>query len=93
MGGHLSCAAEYVSFAVLKVLLDRGANVNTMDYEGSTPLTWLIYAGHSKCESLPATEAYLRERGAKERTLRGIKWAWVWVLTYSRLLRYIRPDI
>jgi ankyrin repeat protein len=35
----LSCAAEYGSFHVVKILLERGENVNAMDYEGSTPLT------------------------------------------------------
>ncbi|KAJ6105304.1 hypothetical protein N7523_010114 [Penicillium sp. IBT 18751x] len=89
----LSWAAEYGSLGVMKVLVDRGANVNAMAYEGGTPLTWLIRAGHSNSKSLPATEAYLREKGAREVRLRGIKWAWVWVLTYSRLLRYIRPHI
>jgi FOG: Ankyrin repeat len=89
----LSWAAEYGSLGVMRVLVDRGANVNAMDYEGGTPLTWLIHAGHPKSKSLSATEAYLRERGAREVRLRGIKWAWVWVLTYSRLLQYIRPHI
>ncbi|KAJ5041853.1 hypothetical protein NUH16_003258 [Penicillium rubens] len=89
----LSWAAEYGSLAVVKALLEQGANVNASDYEGGTPLTWLIHAGNPEMANLAATEAYLRERGAKEAKLRGIRWAWVRVLSYSRLLRYIRPRI
>ncbi|KAJ5853169.1 hypothetical protein N7534_005712 [Penicillium rubens] len=86
-------AAEYGSLAVANILLEQGANLNALDYEGGTPLTWLIHAGNPEMINLAATEAYLRERGAKEVKLRGIKSAWVWVLSYSHLLRYIRPRI
>ncbi|KAJ6168074.1 hypothetical protein N7497_000917 [Penicillium chrysogenum] len=89
----LSWAAEYGSLAVVKTLLEQGANVNASDYEGGTPLAWLIHAGNPEMVDIAATEAYLRERGAKEVKLRGIKSAWVWVLSYSHLLRYIRPRI
>ncbi|CAP87142.1 putative ankyrin repeat protein [Penicillium chrysogenum] len=89
----LSWAAEYGSLAVANILLEQGANLNALDYEGGTPLTWLIHAGNPEMINLAATEAYLRERGAKEVKLRGIKSAWVWVLSYSHLLRYIRPRI
>ena len=89
----LSWAAEYGSLAVANILLEQGANLNASDYEGGTPLTWLIHAGNPEMINIAATEAYLRERGAKEIKLRGIKWAWVRVLSYSRLLRYIRPRI
>ncbi|KAI3095276.1 hypothetical protein CBS147333_9812 [Penicillium roqueforti] len=89
----LSWAAEYGSLAVAKILLEQGANVNALDYEGGSPLTWLMHAGNPKITSLAATEAYLRERGAKEVKLRGIKLAWIWGLSYSGLLRYIRPRI
>jgi hypothetical protein len=89
----LSWAAEYGSINVVKTLLERGANINAMDYEGSTPLTWLIHAGNPQSKNLVAIETYLKERGAKEDTMSGIKWAWVCVLTYCRLLRHIRPRI
>ncbi|KAJ6136913.1 hypothetical protein N7497_012165 [Penicillium chrysogenum] len=89
----LSWAAEYGSLAVVKSLLEQGANINASDYEGGTPLAWLIHAGNPEMVDIAATEAYLRERGAKEVKLRGIKSAWVWVLSYSHLLRYIRPRI
>ncbi|CAP87151.1 Pc24g02430 [Penicillium rubens Wisconsin 54-1255] len=89
----LSWTAEYGSLAVAKILLEQGANANALDYEGGSPLTWLIHAGNPEITSLEATEAYLRERGAKEARLSGIKLAWIWVLCYSRLLRYIRPRI
>ena len=75
-----------------------------MDYEGSTPLAWLVYAGNitpswlvdavsTQSENLAATEAFLRQRGAKEDTIKGITRAWIWILTYSRLIRHIRPRI
>ncbi|CAG8897873.1 unnamed protein product [Penicillium nalgiovense] len=89
----LSWAAEYGSLAVVKSLLEQGANVNASDYEGGTPLAWPIHAGNPEMVDIAATEAYLRERCAKEVKLRGIKSAWVWVLSYSHLLRYIRPRI
>ncbi|CAG8189988.1 unnamed protein product [Penicillium nalgiovense] len=89
----LSWAAEYGSLAVVKSLLEQGANINASDYEGGTPLAWLIHAGNPGMVDIAATEAYLRERGAKEVKLRGIESAWVWVLSYSHLLRYIRPRI
>ncbi|KAJ6168094.1 hypothetical protein N7497_000937 [Penicillium chrysogenum] len=66
----LSWAAGYGSLTVVKVLLEQGANVNASDYEGGTPLVWLIHAGNPEISSLVATEAYLRERGAKDVTLR-----------------------
>ena len=88
-----SWAAEYGSLAVVKSFLERGANINATDYEDSTPLTWLIYAGNSENKNAVATEAYLRERGAKEDKLRGVKQAWIWILTYSWLLTYIRLSI
>jgi ankyrin repeat protein len=62
----LSWAAEYGLLAVVKVLLEQGANVNASDYEGGAPLTWLIHAGNPEMANLAATEAYLKERGAKE---------------------------
>ena len=88
----LSWAAEYGSLAVLKILLERGADINAKDYEDSTPLGWLVHAGDPD-NNIAATEAYMRERGAKEEKLRGVKVAWIWILTYSRLLRYVRPSI
>jgi ankyrin repeat protein len=89
----LSLAAEYGSLDVVKILIHRGADINAMDYEDSTPLGWLIHAGNSENKNLAATEDYLREIGAREDKLRGVKRAWIWVLTYSRLLGYIRPSI
>ncbi|CAP87027.1 Pc24g01190 [Penicillium rubens Wisconsin 54-1255] len=77
----LSWAAQYGSLAVANILLEQGANLNASDYEGGTPLTWLIHAGNPEMVDIAATEAYLRERGAKEVKLRGIKWAWMNVIT------------
>ena len=88
----LSWAAEYGSLAVVKILLERGANINAIDYEDGTPLEYVIQAG-DPVNNIANTEAYLRERGAKEEKLRGVKVAWIWLLTYSRLLRYVRPSI
>lgn len=93
MADTLSWAAEYGSLAVAKILLAQGANINALDYESGTPLTWLLHAANPRITSLAATGAYLREMGAKEVKLRGIKWAWIWVLTYTCLLRYVRPRI
>lgn len=90
----LSWAAEFGSLAAVKVLLDRGANINAMDFENTTPLAWLVHAGNPTIDSMAATEAYLKKRGAKMEGSRGaFKKAWVWFLTYSRLLRYVRPNV
>ena len=63
----LSWAAEYGSLDIVRILIDRGADANAMDYERSTPLTWLIYAGSFEpFEKWAATEAFLRQRGARE---------------------------
>lgn len=35
----LSYATEHGSLHVVNILLEQGANINTIDYEGSTPLT------------------------------------------------------
>ena len=61
----LSWAAEYGSLAAVKILLERGAEINAKDYEDSTPLGWLVHAGNPD-NNIAATEAYMRERGAKE---------------------------
>ncbi|CAG7966358.1 unnamed protein product [Penicillium salamii] len=89
----LSWAAEYGSLAVAKILLEQGANVNALDYEDCSPLTYLIHAANPEIGRHEDTKAYFIERGAKEGKLRGIKLAWVWVLTYSHLLRHVRPRI
>lgn len=89
----LSWAAEYGSLAVAKILLEQGANINALDYEDCSPLTYLIHAANPEIGRHEDTMAYFRERGAKEGKLRGIKLAWVWVLTYSHLLRHVRPRI
>ena len=69
----LSYAAEYGSLAVAKVLVAQGAKINALDYEGGTPLEWLLEAVNPKITNIAATEAYLREIGAKKVKLRGIK--------------------
>lgn len=69
----LSWAAEYGSLDVVRNLMDRGADVNAMDYEGATPLTWLLNAGSFEpFEKWAPTEAYLRERGAREEMMSNI---------------------
>lgn len=68
----LSYAAEHSSMYVVRTLLNQGSKVNAIDYEGSTPLTLLIHAVNTKSKNLVATEAYLKERGAKEDTMRGV---------------------
>ncbi|RDH26604.1 hypothetical protein BDQ94DRAFT_164339 [Aspergillus welwitschiae] len=58
-----------------------------------TPLSYLVYAGNPKMGNLKATEAFLRERGAKlNGSKNAFKRAWVWILTYSRLLSCVRPN-
>jgi ankyrin repeat protein len=89
----LSWAAEYGSLAVAKILLEQGANINALDYEDCSPLTYLIHAANPEIGRHEDTKAYFRERGAKEGNVRGIKFLWVWVLTYSHLLRHVRPRI
>lgn len=90
----LHWAAEYGSLVVVKVLLDRGANINALDFENATPLSNLVNAGNPSISSMPATEAFLRKRGAKMNVNRGaVKKALVWFLTYSRLLCYVRPNV
>ena len=61
----LSWAAEYGALRVVKILLENGAEINSMDDMYSTPLSWLIHAGTGT--SRTATEAYLRKSGATER--------------------------
>ncbi|KAJ5569100.1 hypothetical protein N7450_011586 [Penicillium hetheringtonii] len=89
----LSWAIEYCSLEVAKILLQRGANINALDYEGGTPLSWFSNAADPSRGSWAPTEAYLKEMGAKDAKLKGIKLAWVWVLAYTGLLRYIRPRV
>lgn len=90
----LHWAAEYGSLAVVKALLDRGANINALDFENATPLSNLVYAGNPSIGNMPATEAFLRKRGAKMNGNRGaVQKALVWFLTYSRLLPYVRPNV
>ena len=76
------------------ILLDRGASINALDFEDTTPLSHLVHAGNPGIDSMQATEAFLRKRGAKMDGSRGaVKKAWVWFLTYSRLLRHVRPNV
>ncbi|KAL3248943.1 hypothetical protein ACMYSQ_012347 [Aspergillus niger] len=92
----LSWAAEHGSLAAAEILLDRGANINAIDYENGTPLSYLIHAGNPKTKTgnLKATEAFLKERGAKLNGSRNaFKRAWVWILTSSRLLSFVRPNV
>ncbi|GAA93212.1 hypothetical protein AKAW_11324 [Aspergillus luchuensis IFO 4308] len=90
----LSWAAEHGSLAAAEILLDHGADINAMDYENGTPLSYLVYAGNPEKGNLKATEAFLRERGAKLNGSRNaFKRAWVWILTYSRLLSCVRPNV
>jgi len=90
----LHWAAEYGSLVVVKILLDRGASINALDFEDTTPLSHLVHAGNPGIDSMQATEAFLRKRGAKMDGSRGaVKKAWVWFLTYSRLLRHVRPNV
>ncbi|CAG8005980.1 unnamed protein product [Penicillium salamii] len=89
----LSWAAEYGSLDVAKILLEQGANINALDYEDCSPLTYLIHAANPEIGRHEDTKAYSIGNGAKEGKLRGIKFAWVWGLTYSHLLRHVRPSI
>ncbi|CAP79403.1 Pc17g01160 [Penicillium rubens Wisconsin 54-1255] len=70
----LSWAAEYGSYNVTKILVQNGAQVNSLDDTYTSPLTWLKYAGHPDCKSLPATKRFLKSNGA---TTRGFKRAWI----------------
>ena len=45
---------------IVKILLERGANVNELDYKHSTPLKLAIRYGQDEIEEM------LRARGAKE---------------------------
>lgn len=85
-------AAEYGLLAIMKVLLEHGVDINAINYEDGTPLGWLIHAGNPD-NNIATTEAYMRERGVKEEKLRGVKVAWIWLLTYSQLLQYVCPSI
>ncbi|KAH1904002.1 hypothetical protein KXW40_005940 [Aspergillus fumigatus] len=61
----LSWAAEHGALKSVKILLEDGAEINSMDDMFSTPLSWLVHAG-VPTPQLAATEAYLRQSGAQE---------------------------
>ena len=89
----LSWAIEYCLLEIAKVLLERGANINALDYEGGTFLIWFSNAADSSRGNWAPTETYLKEIDAKNVKLKDIKLVWVWVLTYTDLLRYVRPRV
>ncbi|KAE8155488.1 ankyrin repeat-containing domain protein [Aspergillus tamarii] len=64
----LSWAAEYGALATAKILVNHKADVNAKCDNGSTPLTWLRFAG-SNDEATRDTEAYLIQMGAIGETL------------------------
>jgi hypothetical protein len=69
----LSWAAEYGALKSVKILLEYGAEINSKDDMFSTPLSWLVHSG-VPTPQLAATEAYLRQKGAKEK---GAKRSWI----------------
>jgi ankyrin repeat protein len=74
----LSWAAEYGSHNVTKILVENGAQVNSLDDMYTSPLTWLKYAGHPDCKSLPATKRFLKNNGATTRVQKGLGFAEAW---------------
>jgi hypothetical protein len=69
----LSWPAEYGALESVKILLEEGAEINFKDDMFSTPLSWLVHTG-VPTPQLAATEAYLRQKGAKEK---GAKRGWI----------------
>ncbi|KAG2024701.1 hypothetical protein GB937_003398, partial [Aspergillus fischeri] len=61
----LSWATEYGALDSVKILLECGAKVNSTDDMYSRPLSWLMHSGAATGQ-FEATEAYLRENGAKK---------------------------
>ena len=53
-------AVEKGNFSVVKALISDGADVNTKDNKGRTPLRWAKNSGHTEIVEL------LRKHGAKE---------------------------
>ncbi|KAJ5283386.1 hypothetical protein N7505_001366 [Penicillium chrysogenum] len=61
----LSWAAQYSALRAVKILLDNGAEINSMDDMYTTPLSWLVQAGRSPNRA--AIINYLRSNGATRR--------------------------
>jgi ankyrin repeat protein len=59
----LSWAAEYGALDSVRILLEDGGEINSMNDMLLTPLSWLVHAGVTTSK-FAATEAYMRERGA-----------------------------
>lgn len=70
----LSWAAQFGSYVTARILVENGANVNTLDNKFLTPLSWLLQNEKNETNGYAALQLYLEKNGA---TRKGRKRTWI----------------
>ncbi|KAJ5900278.1 uncharacterized protein N7473_004348 [Penicillium subrubescens] len=70
----LSWAAQYGSYVTARILVENGANVNSLDNMFMSPLSRLLQNANSETKNYAALKVYLEKNGASRK---GKKRAWI----------------